>query len=147
MYVFGDKEKQTKINEEECGQDSMYTVGRQALNLFMSDIIEPQIFVVDTSFVFPGGRKLTQSQIDSIYKHEEGHKIDMECIAKKFKSKKVLFEGCFCKEELLSYVTQELAEANIIYDNMLYEADSIYHKESYGDSGYPSEEERYDCVY
>lgn len=141
----------SEINGARCGLDSMYTVGRQSLNLFISDIFTPQIFVVDTNYMFKDSlgnnlRKLTQNEIESIQKHEEGHKRDMECIAKKLKSKKVLFDGCFCKEELRSYVRQELEEINIIYDNMLHEADSIYHF-VYGNSGYPAEEERYDCVY
>jgi putative hemolysin len=134
-----------ETNDEKCGTgQNMYRFDKASLINISMPYAEPQIFVVEAGFVFPGGRTVKQSEVDSIQKHEEGHKRDMECIIQKFPTQKVMFDGCFCLKELNSLGQQERDESYDIYADMLYKADSIYHKR-YKNSGYPPEEEMDVC--
>jgi hypothetical protein len=136
-----------EIDNEICGAgQDMYKLDRLALNVSLLDTIPPQIRVVDTNDVFPGGKKLKQEEIDEIWKHELGHKRDMECIAQKFPTRKVMFDGCFCTDSLKSLVKQEFDKDSTAYNNMLHMTDSIYHL-IYDFDGYPEEEDMYDCPY
>jgi len=139
-----DFEPLPELDNEMCGT-GMYRVDNWLLNLSL-DTIPPQIFIVDTNFVFSNNEKLKQSSIDSIQKHEEGHKRDMKCIAQKFPAKKIMFNGCFCDEEFESLIRQEYYEAFLEYDDKIRAAEAVYHADSmYGHSGYPPEEEMDVC--
>jgi hypothetical protein len=134
-----------ETNEEKCGiGQNMYRFDRVPLINISMLYAEPEIFVVEAGFVFLGGRTATQAEVDSIQKHEEGHKRDMKCIAQKFPAQKIMFDGCFCSEELESLIQQELDEGDNIHADMFYKADSTYH-ERYKYSGYPPEEEMDVC--
>jgi hypothetical protein len=134
-------------DEGKCGSEKMYRFNRAIFQVAPLEIAtRPIIFMVDTDYIFEDGYRMAQSTIDSIYRHELGHQKDMEdCqIPKLPPARKVMFDGCFCQNELDSLRREEIEIDRFAYDIIFESAKEVYHG-TYPNSEYPDPLESYMC--
>jgi hypothetical protein len=113
----------------------MYWLDGTKISTSLQNKPKIKIYTVDTKYVYADGTSPTQSGVDSVYKHELGHKKYYECLD--FKTIDTPLSGCICNSDLDLLGKKVRANDSVTYLNMRENANEKYHAK-YGRYGYPS---------